>query len=329
MSENYTKILNSLFLDPIILDGNFSCILRKSNINNQQQQTNNIFSEKWTTFSEYDVKKNEIYHSFQRKWYLKLYGFDSEDELRNYLSNKQIIFDAGCGLGNKAAWFAKLAPHALVIAMDISEAALVASRKYKDVPNLFFVQRDISANNFEAAKVDFVSCDQVIMHTTNPELTFSELCKVLSPNNGEIACYFYKKKALPRELLDDYFRLPSQEHSVEDLWKLSEQLTELGRRLSDLNVLIDVPDIPILGIKGGSMDIQRFIYWNFIKYFFNQDFGHQISASVNFDWYGPSNARRFSKDQVMQIIKNNNMNIIYFHESEPCYAGRFTALSVI
>ena len=51
------------------------------------------------------------------------------------------------------------------------------------------------------------------------------------------------------------------------MWDFSEQMTILGKKLSDLNIEIDVPDIPFLSIKGGKYDIQRFIYWNFIKMF--------------------------------------------------------------
>ena len=46
-----------------------------------------------------------------------------------------------------------------------------------------------------------------------------------------------------------------------------EQMTILGKTLSDLNIEIDVPEIPLLSIKGGKYDIQRFIYWNFYKMF--------------------------------------------------------------
>ncbi len=61
------------------------------------------------------------------------------------------------------------------------------------------------------------------------------------------------KKALPRELLDDYFRLATHDIPNEQLWEMSAQLTELGKCLSDLKVTIDSPDIPLLGIKGGLM----------------------------------------------------------------------------
>lgn len=71
------------------------------------------------------------------------------------------------------------------------------------------------------------------------------------------------EKALPRELIDDYFRTNTHNIPDAEIWQLSEQLTELGKRLSALQISFESPEIPLLGIKAGTYDIQRFIYWNF------------------------------------------------------------------
>ena len=105
---------------------------------------------------------------------------------------------------------------------------------------------------------------------------------------------------------------------------MSEQLTELGKRLTALNITIDSPDIPTLGIKGGKQDIQRFIYWNFLKCFWNEELGKETSVVTNYDWYSPSNARRFSEQQVHALTEKHGLNEIYFHDEEACYSGRFT-----
>lgn len=259
----------------------------------------------------------------QKRWYLELYGFSSEADLSEFLKSKKVIFDAGCGLGYKAAWFAKLSPESLVVAMDFSDAARIASDIYIDLPNLFFIKGDIANTVFLDNSVDYVSCDQVIMHTENPELTFTELARITSASIGEFACYFYAKKALPRELLDDYFRIHCKNMGNDELWDLSEQLTELGKRLSDLHVKFQCPEIPALGIKAGEYDIQRFIYWNFMKCFWNEDLGTETSIATNFDWYSPSNAKRFSEQEVRAIVDSNRMTINYFHKEDACYSGRF------
>ena len=286
-----------------------------------QRHTNEAFSEKWERYEQSDEK--ERLYQYQRDWYLKLYGFGTESALAGFLASKVVIFDAGCGLGYKAAWFAKLAPHALVIGMDFSDAARQAAATYPHLDNLFFIQGDIAHTGLRTCSVDYTSCDQVIMHTEDPAATFTELARITKRGGGEVACYFYAKKALPRELLDDYFRSECTKMGRPDLWAMSEQLTELGKRLSALEVAFDCPDIPALGIKGGHYDIQRFIYWNFLKCFWNEQLGRETSVVTNFDWYSPSNARRFREQEVHDIVGSNAMVERFFHAEDACYSGRF------
>lgn len=300
-------------------DSNFFSFNKATNFESQAQ-TNDVFSEKWVAYNESDEKENA--YAFQRDWYLSLYGFSSEAELAAFLQRQEVIFDAGCGLGYKAAWFASLAPESIVIGMDFSDASECAAKNYRDIPNLFFLKGDIAGTGFLDGAVNYVSCDQVIMHTENPDETFRELARITKPG-GEFACYFYAKKALPRELLDDYFRGRCKELTLEDLWTMSRQLTDLGRVLSELNVKFQAPDIPLLGIQGGEYDIQRFIYWNFLKCFWNPDLGYETSVSTNFDWYSPSNARRFDESEVRALISDNGLRMIYFHSEPACFSGRF------
>ena len=313
--------IQMLFQVPISVDSNVVRYKTDATVYAQnQEQTKNIFSDKWERASEYEGV--EKLYEFQFNWFYSLYGFTNEDELRTYLKDKKLIVDTGCGLGYKTAWFARLAPHATVIGIDISNATLIAAENFKEIKNLYFLQSDIADTKIIAGAIDFTVCDQVIMHTENPERTFKHLSEITSAK-GEFACYFYRKKALPRELIDDYFRMKAHNVSDEQMWAFSSQLTELGKRLTDLKVSVDVPEIPLLNIKAGTYDIQRFIYWNFLKCYWNPDWGFDLSKSTNFDWYAPSNARRFSREEVESLARQNKMILTYFHEEEACYSGRF------
>lgn len=68
---------------------------------------------------------------------------------------------------------------------------------------------------------------------------------------GQVVLHFYIKNALPRELMDHYFHIHCKTMSNSDLWAMSEQLTELGERLSALDVSFEAPDVAELGIKRG------------------------------------------------------------------------------
>ena len=315
--------ISKFFKKKIVFDQNMAILNNKEIESVNNNQTNSTFSEKWN-FSDTIENKNVLF-DFQKEWFLKLYGFKSKKSLINFLKNKNIILDAGCGLGYKSEWLAKLAPHAIVIGIDISESILIASKKFKKVKNLFFIKADIAKTGLKNNIIDFTVCDQVIMHTENPVKTFNHLSKITS-KKGEFACYVYRKKALPRELLDDYFRKATHKISNDDLWKMSSQLSELGKRLSELNVSFDAPEIPLLGIKKGRYDIQRFIYWNFLKCFWKDDWGKELSDITNFDWYAPSNAKRFNKEEFLKVIKSNQLKINFFNEEEACYSARMSKI---
>ena len=316
---DYRDRLKSILVSEWDGTGNYISLVETSCAENQQQ-TNEVFTEKWDRYSSADDL--EKFYAFQRDWYLSLYGFASAEDLADYLKGTQVILDAGCGLGYKAAWLAELAPHALVIGMDFSAAAAQAAELF-DFENLFFIRGDIAHQRLADGSVDYVSCDQVIMHTENPEATFAELVRVSEPQHGQVACYFYAAKALPRELLDEHFRTHCKEVSREEIWQMSEQLTELGRRLSEIDAQIDVPDIPLLGIEGGRTSVQRFIYWNFIKCFWNENLGWDTSLVTNFDWYGPSNARRFTEPEIRALAEDNSMSAVFFHSEKAAHSGRF------
>ncbi|WP_420580226.1 class I SAM-dependent methyltransferase [Reichenbachiella sp.] len=308
-----------IFEGDIVVKSNFIEFQADSNKKNQAQ-TNTIFSEKWEKVDEggeiEDISKD------QKIWFLSLYGFADELELSEYLKDKEVILDAGCGLGYKTAWLADLAPNSLVIGMDYSEAAAIAARNYRHVKNAYFIQGNIADTRILPDSIDFTLCDQVIMHTEKPDFTFSHLTDI-TKSGGEFACYVYAKKALPRELIDDHFRIHTHNIDSNKMWEMSEQLTELGKRLSELNIKFESPDIPLLGIKGGEYDIQRFIYWNFLKCFYRPDWKKGTCDSTNFDWYSPSNAKRYSKEEYEELINSNSLKVSYFHSEEACYSGRF------
>ena len=286
-----------------------------------QNHTNKAFSEKWNNTKQSDDEA-DIWKIKQLKWYLSLYGYQSEEQFAQELKKKRFVLDAGCGLGYKAAWFARLAPKSIIVAMDFSDSIYKAADRYKSYENMIFVQGDIADTEFKDEIFDFISCDQVLHHTESPPCTLQEFYRI-SSKQAVLNTYVYAKKALPRELLDEYFRHASKELDHSEIWQLSEQLTELGKQLSALDVSIDFPEMPALGIKGGKQDIQRFIYWNFLKCFWNEEMGWEQSVAVNFDWYSPSNAFRYDKQEFFEMCHNAGWENKFLHSEEACWSGRF------
>ena len=76
-------------------------------------------------------------------------------------------------------------------------------------------------------------------------------------------------------------------------------MSELGRELSRLDATITLErGVPLLGIEPGEHDVQRLIYWHFLKCFWNEDFSPNLNDLVNFDWYHPPYASRHTEAEV-------------------------------
>jgi SAM-dependent methyltransferase len=160
------------------------------------------------------------------------------------------------------------------------------------------VQGDILDLPFRPESFDFVSSDQVIHHTPDPSRAFAELAGLLRPG-GHIAVYVYRVKAMLRELADTELRKLTTRMSVEECMEFSEQITELGRELSRTGATVKLErGVPLLGIEPGEHDVQRLVYWTFLKAFWSDDFSERLNTLVNFDWYHPPYASRHTEDEV-------------------------------
>ena len=99
----------------------------------------------------------------------------------------------------------------------------------------------------------------------NTKTSFKYLTKFLN-QDGEISIYVYNKKSLIREFFDDHIRETTVNMSFSDCMKFSKDMALLGKSLSKLKNKITITnDIHVLGIKSGTYDVQRFIYWHFLK----------------------------------------------------------------
>ena len=218
MGDAFPEIKENLFLKPPPIRRGVYVQAESSGFQNQDH-TNEVFSEKWSAFCQSDSDESDPRKKRQYQWYLTLYGYTCEQDLENTLRKQRIILDAGCGLGYKAAWFARLAPDSLIVCMDFSDAIFSAAERYQDYPNIVFVKGDIANTGFRAGEIDMVNCDQVLHHTESPQQTLHEFSRITKAS-GLLHAYVYARKALPRELLDDHFRELSKKMTQLLLWKV-------------------------------------------------------------------------------------------------------------
>jgi SAM-dependent methyltransferase len=286
-------------------------LVRQDQFAEGQKETVESFSWKWEQAKHY--RTATLGHYVQ--WYLDRYGFRTEAGLASLLASKKRILDAGTAHGRDAEMYARNSS-ANVYGIDIGYGIRNAYRDLKHVTSLDLVQADLTRLPFPEAFFDFIGCDQVIHHTPDTRASLRHLVTRLAPG-GHIAFYVYKKKAPVREFCDDYIRERTVKMSPEECLEVSEAITRFGKMMSDLKVTIDVPaDIPILGIKAGKQDLQRFVYWHMFKCYWNDTMDFESNVITNFDWYHPLHAHRHTPDEVKTWCAEEGLETRHFDVQE-------------
>lgn len=276
-------------------------------------KTEDAFSAKWMHHHENHHAKDWI--DFQTKWFLERYDWKTLEKFKTFLNTKSTILDAGTGIGNSAKLLSAN-PNSQVFALDASQSINFAYKKYGNLPNVHFLQADLRQLPFRKRFFDFIYSDQVLHHTKNTGTSFQYLTKFLT-DSGFISIYVYKKKAPIREYVDDYIRKITVNMSVSECIEFSKDMTYLGKSLAKLKKKITIPkDIPILGVKAGTYDVQRFIYWTFLKCFWDESGNFERSVGVNFDWYYPKFAYRHTPKEVRKWFRDTKIKIVTFKEIE-------------
>lgn len=288
-----------------------------------QVQTEESFGYKW--FQE-GVQDSASVRAGAQKWLVERYGFESIEEMSHYFSQHSLILDAGCGSGySTSMWMGDdwcIDSDASWVGVDISSAIDLACERLKRFGGTHFIQADILNLPFPENKFDVIFSEGVLHHTPSTEKALKYLAAYLRPG-GEVLFYVYRKKGPVREFSDDYIRAIVSALEPEKAWELLRPLTKLGKALAELETEVDVPeDIPYLGIKAGRYDVQRLIYWNFAKMYWNDDRTFEENNAVNFDWYHPRYAHRQTEEEIRRWCANSSLNITRFNIQESGFTVR-------
>jgi SAM-dependent methyltransferase len=261
----------------------------------EQAKTNETFSDKWRRFKNYGLEPQ--HQEFLYGWYCKKFGLANVDELKAFHAKRKRILECGPGSGFNSRFMAEQTKGE-VFALDISAAAFTTFGNTSHLPNCTVVQADLMEAPFADESFDFIIADGVLHHTPDTRAAVEALYKKLMPG-GQFFFYVYKKMGAARVFCDDHIRQNFMKLSPEDCYAACEGLTELGRELSRINAKITLEKaIPVLGIPAGTHDVQRLIYYNFVKCFWNEAFDYETNNMVNFDWYHPHNAWQHTQEEV-------------------------------
>jgi len=264
-----------------------------------QALTNLTFSHKWNRFTNYGLEPS--HQHFLQGWYARKFGLRSAADLPAFFASFDTILEAGSGSGFNTRFMAE---HCIgrVFALDISDAARVTMENTRELTNCHVVNADLFHAPFADETFDFVIADGVLHHTPSTPNAVAALYKKVKPG-GQFFFYIYKKMGAARQFVDRHIRDRFTQLSPEACYAACAGITELGRELSRLNAQITLQrPIEALGIPAGTHDVQRLIYYNFLKCFWNEAFDFATNNMINFDWYHPHHAWQHEPEEVQEWL---------------------------
>ena len=205
--------------------------------------------------------------------------------------------------------------------IDVSESVAACRRNWDryhpdQAWKLKLAQADLMQMPFSDESFDIVLSDGVLHHTPD---TFQALSAIVGKvkKSGLVVFYVYRKKAPIREFVDDHVREKLSQLSPEDAWRELEPLTKLARELADAHITIKIPaSFAILGFEEGNYDLQRWLYWNCMKFYWNDALSLDENNHVNFDWYYPKYAWRHTPEEVRGWLDTLGLTVSRFYVDE-------------
>jgi len=289
-----------------------------------QLQTMSAFGYKWRNDTSYGWARKTGDQGLYASWLSEKYGFASASEWCRHFAGKRML-DLGCGAGMASYFWLTSAgwdPKAPWVGVDISDAVDVAREHLHLVPNTHFVQADALQLPFPDECFEAILSEGVLHHTRSTQEAIASAARVLTLG-GELHFYVYRSKAPAREFTDDYVRERLRGLSDEEAWDAMRALTRLARNLAALQAEVTVEeDVPVLGIRAGRLDVQRLIYWNFAKLYWNDTLDFEENVHVNFDWYRPVYAHRQTAEELRAWCGEAGLEIGRLHEQESGFTVR-------
>lgn len=279
-----------------------------------QALTNVTFSDKWKRFKNYGIEP--AHEDFLFGWYCKKFNLPDRNALKAFYRDRGMVLEVGPGSGFNSRFIAQHC-RGQHFALDISEAAFTTFENTRQLPNCTVVQADLMHAPFADNTFDFIIADGVLHHTPNTRAAVEALYKKLKPG-GQFFFYVYKRMGAARYFCDQHIRENFMKMSPEECYAACEGLTELGRELSRLNAKITLhKPIEVLGIPAGEHDVQRLIYYNWVKCFWNEAFDYETNNMVNFDWYHPHHAWQHTPEEVANWLSALGVREFQFNDANP------------
>lgn len=278
-------------------------------------ETRSSFSDKWNRSPRHAID-DPTTEEWWDTWTATKFGYERPPELYEFYATRRRVLDVGCGVGQNLLRIARRT-QGFVLGLDLSAAADHAYANTRRQPNVAVVQADLMHPPFRAGSFDLITSDGVLHHTPSTAAAFASIAPLAEPG-GFVGIHVYRKQGPIHEFATDHMRASMTEMTAAECWEACKPITAFGKSLSDMKVQITVPeDIPLLEIKAGTYDLQRFVYYHFFKCFWNDLQSFDENNLSNFDHYHPTDAHRHTVAEVESWYRDAGLTDVKIYLKSP------------
>lgn len=266
-------------------------------VENLDEKTVKSFAQEWKNFHSFNIDEiDKIGNQY----------FDIVNE--DMMNKDSIVIDIGCGSGRWTQYVHNKVKY--VVAIDPSESILQADELLKNAQNVELCQASISNIPFEDKFFDFAFCLGVLHHLPNPEQGIRACVNKLKIG-GYFLTYIYYN-------LDNRGILYRAIFMISDLVRGTiSKLPSVPKKVlcSLLSIIVYLPLVLLsrtLKSIGVQKDVRRKIPLSFYE-----DKSFYVIRNDSLDRFGTPLEKRFSKNQIQQMLQNAELTDINFSENPP------------
>ncbi|MDC3174355.1 class I SAM-dependent methyltransferase [Candidatus Pelagibacter sp.] len=265
-------------------------------MSNLDKSTIKSFSDQWVRYDQTGMTHKEALRIFKN--YFSIFPWKK-------LSKSAEGFDMGCGTGR---WAKFVAPKVRKLhCIDPSNAIKVAKKKLKNFKNINYHRRSLDKSGIKKNSQDFGYLLGVLHYVPDARAAIKSCVELLKPG-APILLYIY-------------YSLENRPFWFKCLWNLSNLFRLIISRLPKfLNFLVcDLIAIfiyfPLAKISLISENI-GFNLMNFPLYFYRNT-SFYVMRTDSRDRFGSPLEKRYSKNQIYQMMKEAGLEKIKFKNSVP------------
>lgn len=266
--------------------------------NNIDLKTVNSFGEEWNKFNTFSNKELEVA------------GSEYFDIVEDTMLKDAIVLDLGCGTGRWSRFIADKVK--FIEAVDPSSAIFAAYDFNKDIKNLRITHASIDSLPFEDESFDFVMSLGVLHHIPDTFKALKDLVKKLK-KGGYCLIYLYYSLENRNFLYRLLFHFSN-------LLRLIISKLPAGLKKFACDVIAIVGYMPFVVLaRTVKYLFPNKKYFESIPLFYYANKPFNLIRNDSLDRFGTPLEQRFSKKEVVEMMKAAGLTNITVSEEMPCW----------